>query len=311
MTPPDKPGKGKAGEICETCPRNFIVVLGAPGKYHTGDRDHDRTWLSYFVTLKAYLENEQDPPDNEIVHVLVYKKGYDDRFNDDDNFESDDPWSAYLSRDAWRRNEHAEAVKDKLIIKRYWHKGTFEKNVTDYYSFMRKELKAVANAKKFDLVYSSINEVNDVNNYANRLKDNSITRLWFIGHAVDGELWLTLDHGTPDDPAAPVGPEKRLTIRPRNLQSIEKQKVFKASTKFSRFIGCNTATVTSEVPKSIIEAWHEHSSLNTLDNVTIHFKHYEDLAKPSGDQKIYQPKIIKTAPSDKPNISISPTGTPQ
>ena len=68
--------------ICESCPKNFIVLLGAPGIFNPKDLHHDRYWGNYFQAFRKSLAKA--PPDKkETLHVIVYSKGYDDRYKDD------------------------------------------------------------------------------------------------------------------------------------------------------------------------------------------------------------------------------------
>ena len=126
------------------------------------------------------------------------------------------------------------------------------------------------------LKYRRYNNKSTMIAYINSLEDNSITRLWFFGHAVPGQLWMALSHSDrADGTVLAHDPGPKLTFFNEDLKAIKKKKIYLVSKKTSHFIGCKTAVkpIHGADTDSSAETWHEHSSLRSRGfNETINFK---------------------------------------
>ncbi|HEX7317135.1 MAG TPA: S8 family serine peptidase, partial [Pyrinomonadaceae bacterium] len=138
----------------ETKKRNFILISGGPGLFHTRDVEHDRSWASY---VTPPLLKKKFWTDEEEVWWFVYKPAYERRWTDDEN----------------KKRKSVDEVK--------------KKGATSYVDLIEKR----AREKGWNLRW--ITKAAEIWTKIGTFREKSISRVWYWGHARN-DLWLTIRH---------------------------------------------------------------------------------------------------------------------
>lgn len=200
---------------------NFVILIGGPGLFKACDKNHDQTWTNYIVPLQlAAQRNLYKKQPSEIVHWVVYEPPYRNRWADDSVITKKEKKQS----DGAHLNSIRKAAADKILSK-----GA--KNYLD-------RIKSIA--VENGIIYKGINKPKDFWTYLQSMKDNSITRIWYSGHASGNSLMLALTHDTACHASA------RLTDM-INTADISKNSSLKGkfitrtpTPQVSKFYGCYT-----------------------------------------------------------------------
>lgn len=187
--------------ISSPCPENFVIILGAPGTYDSRDPAHDRGWGHFFVLVQqAFRKNLVSKRPNECVHWFVYGPGYEERWEDDKNS------SQRAQIDAANRypNGYLKRIEE-------W---TTEQGHT----------------------FHNMNSVDEFLNGFKTLPPESLSRIWFSGHAAVN-LWLHLYHSSG---GSAMGREDRW-LEVSDLRNAVHGKVKLETGAVSKLYGCNTS----------------------------------------------------------------------
>jgi len=156
----DDPGQDSTPvrRVVQPCPeRNFVILLGAPGKYNPADQEHDRYWGNYFVAAQhifgagsgqGAIAATETLFAEECTHWLVYEKAYAQRWTTD----------------------KASGVAF-LIAEANKYPSGYQSRVQEYVKGLGARHKYVAVDSYKDLWETLYN-----------LPDDSLTRLWYFGH---------------------------------------------------------------------------------------------------------------------------------
>jgi len=194
--------------------KNFVVVIGGPGTYKGCDPEHDQTWSNYIVPIQVATKNRllnKDP--NEIIHWFVYAPAYNDRWNDDS---SSPPINPALA-------ENRKAKADRII-----YQGSS--------SYMNRIENIAAN---LGIRFKKISKPQDIWTGLAAFPDNSVSRVWYIGHASDAGFMLKIGHNANCDANANRS-DMLFTTSIRSNYNLIKNKIIKRSGKISKFLGCYT-----------------------------------------------------------------------
>lgn len=182
----------------------FVIISGGPGPYDQRDIEHDQSWANYVtppLLLKPLAER------NEAVWWFVYKPAYKQRWMED-----------CTSSSAARRN----AAKQ---VERQGH--------TSYIDLI--ESRAKARGWNLHWLLNADDLWRELTNFS----ANSISRVWYWGHARD-DLWLTIRH-SPTTGAAIEPPEDAIVAITSIDHSLTNRFRKGESGRMHRFIGCNTS----------------------------------------------------------------------
>ena len=213
---------------------NFIILIGGPGLYWSCDPVHDKRWSNYFRTVMIATAKNliKRRGKNEKVHWVVYEPAYKKRWLDDSDMNFlQYTWESLISGRELHitRQGHADEVKSYLNKINIKH--------ANYINFIKSK------AGPLDVNYIGINHKDEFWKFIDQQEQNSITRVWFCGHAVN-DLWLELTHGRyEDDDCAALSPEPKAIVSISDIDDHSKLKDrFKPSAdQISKFYGCNTA----------------------------------------------------------------------
>lgn len=158
--PPDGTPVGQTVRPCPT--RNFVIILGGPGKYHAEDPNHDQYWGNYFVAAQhVFGVARQFPPatsllQEECVHWLVYENAYRKR------------WDADKKSNLAFLKEHAADYPAGFLAR-----------VQGY-------VKELGSRHK----YIGIDSYQDIWETLSKLPDKSLTRMYYIGHGTGAGFFM-------------------------------------------------------------------------------------------------------------------------
>lgn len=198
--------------------KNFIILLGGPGMFLGCDKAHDQTWRNYLVPIQlAAKRNLFNRQPGEQIHLLVYEPPYKARWTDDSAIDR-----AELRQDDgyWlhsNRKKDADKVKSKGGMN-YLH---------------RIQQVALNNGMK----YTGLKKKEDFWKFIRNLPDNSVSRVWYSGHAAPDGLMLSLTHNSSCGPEADQTDVILVAEITRN-RSLAK-KLIPGSSQ-SKFYGCYT-----------------------------------------------------------------------
>lgn len=214
---------------------NFVVLIGGPGLFKGCDKAHDQRWSNYIVPLQlAAANNWYKKQVNEQVHWVLYEPAYRNRWNDDSVITKEE------SRQDDGVNLHSirKAATDKVIAA----------GASSYIE----RIKMMANS--FGIRYKGINRPDEFWRYLETLNDNSISRVWYSGHASKGGLMLSLSHKIATCEAI-ASQNDMLLIDTINSKHVPLKKFVKATTQVSKFYGCYT--------QRFAETWHKAFGVST------------------------------------------------
>ena len=210
--------------------KHFLILIGGPGKFKGCDKAHDQTWLNYIVPMQlAAMRDYYRKQPNETVHWVVYEPPYKERWKDDSIITKKEK----AQDDGYHLHSIRKIAADKVL-----------KSGSGSYL---ERIKAIS--KKQGILYKGIQTPNEFWSYISTLKDGSLNRIWYSGHASGMELMLSLTH----DNNCIASAFTRDTIPNTDLEDVTIQKIVKSKlatgTKTaSKFYGCYTA--------AIAKKWH-------------------------------------------------------
>ncbi|VAW58246.1 hypothetical protein MNBD_GAMMA11-2819 [hydrothermal vent metagenome] len=213
--------------------KNFVILIGGPGLFKGCDKAHDQSWTNYIVPLQlAAKKNLYDKQTDEIVHWVLYEPPYKKRWIDDHVITKKERQEV----DGYHLHSIRKVAADKILAK-----GAF-----NYIG----RIKAIA--KSNEIRYKGISKPDEFWKYLESLDDDSISRVWYSGHASGSELMLSLIHNSACQAAAFT----KDTIKNTDIVkwgSIQK-KFNKTSGKVSKFYGCYT--------EGFAKKWNEFFKVN-------------------------------------------------
>jgi hypothetical protein len=200
---------------------NFLILLGGPGKFVGCDKLHDQTWTNYLVPIQLAAMNKfykLDP--GEQVHWVVYEPAYRNRWDDDSVITK----TELKQSDGYWLHSNRKAKADAVIKKgahNYLHR-----------------IKQIAN--KHGIKYKGISNPSEFWGYIKSMPDNSVSRVWYSGHAAGTGLMLSLIHNSACGPAANIAD----MVLERDVSSNKalRNKFTSKPGKVSKFYGCYTST---------------------------------------------------------------------
>lgn len=212
------PGKPPAPVFKST---NFIILIGGPGKFAKCDpHQHDTVWTNYIVPIQlATSDKELNLDKNESVQWWVYGPAYQERWDDD----KDNP----------QRKKAVDKVKSQ--------------GASDYLDRIRQ----VANGGGASLTVLS--KPQDFWDDLKALPDQSVSRVWYIGHASADGLMLKLTHNAACEAAA--FPADMIVVADIQTNSPLVASKLVHGGKPSKFLGCTT--------KSFAEQWNQTFNVTT------------------------------------------------
>lgn len=258
---------------------NMIILIGGPGLYEACDRSHDKTWLNYFYPMQVAVQKNLIKRGSDTVHWVIYEPAYRDRWLEDSEITF---WeNAYESVTGRELHEVRKGHADKVITK-----GS--KNYLE-------RIKDVA--RQLNIKYKGISAPQDFWKYLASFPGNSISRVWYSGHATTKGLILKVGHASAlPFMKCPATWSDATTIL---VTEITKNKHLKSrftgnSAGPSRFYGCNT--------NKFAETWHkEFGSQTEGAGSSITFK---DIFK--SKEKILDRLQTTPTPQGNPNWTCFP-----
>jgi hypothetical protein len=196
--------------------RNFIILSGGPGLYESRDpQSHDTSWSNYVDNLLLLSRtNKFTRASDEKITWFVYLPAYESRWIDD-------------------------KAKNRTSVKNVIAKG-----FTSYKDMIEKR----ASSYGYTLVW--ITEAMDFGRKIQNFPDNSISRLYYFGHA-SSSLWLSLKHsctgsGSNVQCVAVMPNSTKEVLYPSQILPIYVKKFQPGgpaydTNKSSKIFGCNTA----------------------------------------------------------------------
>jgi len=223
------------GAVIKPCPtRNFVLVLGGPGKWNPKDKDHDAYWGNYFVASQYVLGAKGIKAttrllSGECVHWLVYEQAYANRWETD-----------YKSR-----IEHLEAQ-----AKKYPH---------GYATFIKEYVTSVKQK------YVAIDSYHDIWEAIHALPDESLTRLFYFGHGGPKAFFLrwARDDSRPASPGQVLGdPTEDEIVDYSKIDAYRSwlaKKAKSSDSQVSKLYACTTADWASK--------WHDATGLKAQGSI--------------------------------------------
>ncbi len=208
---------------------NFVILVGGPGLFVGCDKAHDQRWSNYIVPLQlAASNNWYKKQAGEVIHWVVYEPPYRNRWQDDSVITKEEK----LQDDGKNLHSIRKAATNKLMA-------------AGASSYIEK-IRMMANS--FGIRYKGINRPSEFWRYLETLENNSISRVWYSGHASNAGLMLALSHASEGCEAI-ASPNDMLLLKNINKDQVPLRKFAKTSTQVSKFYGCNT--------KKFAETWHK------------------------------------------------------
>lgn len=208
---------------------NFVILIGGPGLFKGCDKAHDQTWTNYIVPLQlAAQKNLYKKQSGEVFHWVLYEPPYRRRWQDDSIITKKEKKEV----DGYHLHSIRKAAADKII-----GKGT---------SSYVNRIQTIANTN--GIKYKGINKPSEFWSYLRSLGDNSISRIWYSGHASGSGLMLALTHSntcvaqaSPNDMILNTDVIKNVSL---------KKKLNSKSIRVSKFYGCYTEGFAKEWSKT-------------------------------------------------------------
>jgi len=199
-------------------PSTFIVLIGGPGKFAPCDREHDETWTNYIVPIQVATKADQlDLSPGETLQWWVYAPAYRERWEDDTTVVKDPKLD---------KGRNLIDSRQKAINK------VKSSGATDYLDRIR-NMAATMKAS-----FKALESPDDFWKELNALPENSVSRLWYIGHASSDGLMLKLIHDGSCRPAANTSDMILVEDIAKNAGTVSKK--MKTKGKPSKFYGCFT-----------------------------------------------------------------------
>jgi hypothetical protein len=204
---------------------NFVILIGGPGLFKGCDKAHDQNWANYIVPLQlAAQRNLYNKQADELVHWVLYEPPYRNRWIDDSLITKEESQQI----DGYHLHSIRKRATDKIL----------EKGSSSYID----RIKNIADTNR--IRYAGIGKPYEFWSYLRSLSNESITRVWYSGHAAKAGLMLTLSHNDACLARTPV----KYMVR---VSDISKQPdlISKFHTRIkreSKFYGCYTESFAKE-----------------------------------------------------------------
>jgi hypothetical protein len=207
--------------------KNFVVLIGGPGKFESCDREHDLTWTNYIVPIQIALQEKQVALDaDEQIHWWVYAPAYRERWQDD----TDDV--------AKKKNPGPELLESR--------KKAIDKVKTSGASDYLDRIKRIADT--LGASFLALERPQEFWDSLQKLPDRSVSRLWYFGHAAGRGLMLKLSHDKSCGPVA--DPADMIYVADIQKKSGTLANKLITNGKPSKFYGCYT--------KAFAEQWNNY-----------------------------------------------------
>lgn len=203
-------------QTMQHCPKNFIIILGGVGIYNPKDPAHDQGWSHFFAIIQVGFNKGIIKKDShECVTWLVNGQAYRDRFVADGQV-----------KDKTRTQYQRGFLK---------HKDTKYGGEVGYIARIRQWIAGQGHH------FIDVSSESDVYAVINNLKDETITRIYFSGHASDNGLWLDLTHNSSNEAVTTN------YLKSANLANALASKADKKSKKISKLYGCSSANTAKTI----------------------------------------------------------------
>lgn len=199
--------------------KRFIILIGGPGIFKSCDKEHDQAWTNYIVPLQLVAKRGlYQKTQNEQIYWLVYEPPYRQRWIDDSTITKQEQ----KQDDGVHLHSIRKSAADK--VKKRGAK-----------SYLHRIMQIAAHHK---IVYKGISKPDDFWAFIGSCPKESITRVWYCGHASGQGLMLALLHEYPCEPAAKI---VDMIMVDALIKHKSKTDRFDSKTsKYSRFYGCYT-----------------------------------------------------------------------
>jgi hypothetical protein len=200
--------------------RHFIILIGGPSRFQSCDKQHDQTWSNYVVPPQlAAMRNSYNRAPGEKIYWTVYMSPYEFRWEDDSIITKDEKKQC---DGAWL---HSIRKKAAMKVQR-----------TGAKSYLHRIQMIASN---LGITYKGVRTPQDFWNYLASFPKESISRVWYFGHASKDGLMLALEH---DSFCLPVAYEKDMILNSDLPKYSNLADRFDPNTnQTSRFYGCYTS----------------------------------------------------------------------
>ena len=207
---------------------NIIILIGGPGTFKSCDPAHDKNWVNYFRPVEIAAQQDLYGKGADTVHWVVFEPAYEVRWLDDSEitfFENLGTFSDTSLHNT--RKGHADKVT-----------AAGGKNYLDF---------IIEKARKLGVTYKGIRKPEQFWDYIATFPPNSISSVWYSGHASSSGLFLQLTHDNKCNAA--VTADNLLTTASISAHAAVKNRFIKDTKQASKFYGCNTS--------GFAELWHD------------------------------------------------------
>ncbi len=206
----------------ESVMSNFVILVGGPGLFKGCDKAHDQTWLNYIVPLQLAAQRDiYKKAKGEKVHWVVYEPPYIARWKDDSVIDA----SEKKQDDGFNLHSIRKKAADKILAR-----GA--KSYID-------RIKQVA--VKFQITYKGIKTPDEFWAYLKSFPNESISRVWYSGHASTEGLMLALTHDPKSCEAQAFQKDMLFSTSISDVKNASVASRFSSKTKrVSKFYGCYT-----------------------------------------------------------------------
>lgn len=237
--------------------RNFIILIGGPGRYFACDPVHDKAWSNYVVPMQLAAQKKLYKTKDETVLWVVFAPAYRNRWNDDINITPSE------------KKEYGLFGKDRYSHEWKWHKS--DTWLHQHRKQTAENIKSIRGPKgqpatsylarisqictQYNIVYHPIEKPDDFWTYLVSLADGTISRIWYCGHAAGSGLFLDLSHHRPESQCEAVSTNVVRVAEIQNRSEPIKKKLASDTDKASEFYGCYTSV--------FAQVWNEKFNVAT------------------------------------------------
>lgn len=200
---------------------NFIILIGGPGTFESCDPSHDKTWLNYFYPIQVAAEKDLYHKGLDKVHWVVYKPAYVVRWLDDSEITF------------WESAKEIISGSSLHKVRKNAASAVIVKGANSYLDRIQKL------ALGFGITYKGIDKPQEFWDHLTSFPPNSISRVWYSGHATRAGLILELTHTSTCE--AEWADRSTVLTADISKQTAIKDRFIKDPRKPSKFYGCNTA----------------------------------------------------------------------
>lgn len=205
--------------------QNFVILIGGPGLFEGCDKAHDQNWSNYIVPLQLAAQRDTYKKlSTETIHWLVYEPPYEARWKDDSTIDATEK----KEDDGYNLHSIRKTAADRII----------SNGAISYLD----RIKQIANSN--NIHYKGLKNPQDFWSHLATFADNSISRVWYSGHAGENELMLALTHNSSCHAA--VFNKDLIQISDIPANKILKIKFSSSSLKIFKFYGCYTVNFAKE-----------------------------------------------------------------